>query len=159
MRNYHNPQLKNLLAWQLGLPPEATWSHYVVDCKVKLGHKEFNNPVIVCHNMHCPLILGEDFLGNNALGVYYDGKWHLEYKHNEELITSIDTKNNPRVMLRRSCTIPGRYLAVLNVWSTTDKQHEGRVYDVQVDEDLSEEHPNLIVIPSLHWVECVYYPS
>ena len=29
------------------------------------------------------------------------------------------------------------------------------MYDVQVDEDLNEEHPNLIVIPSLHQVECV----
>ena len=29
------------------------------------------------------------------------------------------------------------------------------MYDVQVNEDLSDEHPNLVVIPSLHQVECV----
>ena len=36
-----------------------------------------------------------------------------------------------------------------------NKQHEGRVYDVWVDEDLSYKHPNLVIIPSLHRVECV----
>ena len=29
------------------------------------------------------------------------------------------------------------------------------MYDVQVDENLNHEHPNLVVIPSLHRVECV----
>ena len=32
---------------------------------------------------------------------------------------------------------------------------KGGVYDVQVDEDLNDEHPNLVIIPSLHQVECV----
>ena len=54
------------------------------------------------------------------------------------------------MVLRRACTIPGWLLAVLNVRSTINKQHKGRVYDVQVDE-----HPNLVIIPSLHRVECV----
>ena len=44
---------------------------------------------------------------------------------------------------------------MLNVQSTITKQHEGRVHDVQVDENLSDEHPNLVIIPSLHWVEWV----
>ena len=107
--------------------------------------------------MHQPLILGEDFLSNNALGVYYNeqGKRHLEYKHKEELITSIKTEEDPKIVLRRACTIPGWFLVVLNIRSTITKQHEGRVYDVQVDENLNDEHPNLVIIPSLHGVECV----
>ena len=44
----------------------------IVGCNVKLGQRSFNNTIIVCHNMHRPLILGEDFLSNNALRVYYD---------------------------------------------------------------------------------------
>ena len=101
--------------------------------------------------------MGEDFLSNNALGVYYDeqGKRHLEYKHKKELITSIETKEDPKIVLRRACTTPGWSLAVLNVQSTITKQHERRIYDVQVDENLNDEHPNLVIIPSLHWVECV----
>ena len=65
----------------------------IVECDVQLGQRTFSNTIIVCHNMHCPLILGEDFLSNNALGIYYNeqGKRHLEYKH-EELITSIETE-------------------------------------------------------------------
>ena len=71
---------------QLSLPPvnrlvettvrSATRSNLqplgIVDCNVKLGQKTFNNTIIVCRNMHQPLILGEDFLSNNALRVYYD---------------------------------------------------------------------------------------
>ena len=146
---------------QLSLPPvnrlvgttvwSATRSNLeplgIVECNVKLGQKTFKNTIIVCHNMHWPLILGEDFLSKNALWIYYDeqGKWHLEYKHEEELITSTETKQEPKIVLWRACSIPGQLLAVLNVWSTITKQHEGRVYDVQVDENLSNEHPNLVI--------------
>ena len=71
---------------QLSLPPvnrlvgttvqSATGSNLeplgIVECNVKLGQKTFNNTIIVCCNMHQLLILGEDFLSNNALRVYYD---------------------------------------------------------------------------------------
>ena len=75
--------------------------------------------------MNQPLILGEDFLSNNDLGVYYDeqGKRHLEYKHKEELITSVEIEEDPKIVLRRACTIPGWSLVVLNVQSTITKQH------------------------------------
>ena len=102
--------------------------------------------------MHCPLIIGEDFLSNNALGMYYNeqGKRHLEYKHKEELIESMDIDDDPRFLLCHACTIPGRVLAVLNVCSTIKKQHEGWVYDIEVNQDIINEYPNLVVIPSLH---------
>ena len=67
---------------------------------------------------------------------YKQGKRHLEYKHQEELITSIKVDDDPKVVLHRACTIPGRSLAILNMRSTVNQQHEGRVYDVQVDENL-----------------------
>ena len=90
----------------------------MVTCKIKLGQCEFEYIVIVCQNMHRPLIIGEDFLRSNTLDMYYDeGKRHLEYKHKEELIESIDTLDycNPRLLLRHGCTIPSHALAVLNV--------------------------------------------
>ena len=64
--------------------------------------------------------------------MYYDeeGKRHLEYKHKEELMKSINMDDNPRLLLRCACTIPSCALAVLNVQSTIEKCHEGRVYDV-----------------------------
>ena len=74
----------------------------IVECKVQLGQRTFSNTIIVCCNMHCPLILGEDFLSNNALGIYYDeqDKRHLEYKHKEELITSIEIEEVTKIVLR-----------------------------------------------------------
>ena len=73
---------------QLSLPPikklvsttvqSATGSNLeplgIVECPVKLGQRTFNNSIIVCHNMHQPLILGEDFLSNNALGYIMTNK-------------------------------------------------------------------------------------
>ena len=43
---------------------------------------------------------------------------HLEYKHKEELVTSIEADEDLRVVLWRACTIPGWLLAMLNVRST-----------------------------------------
>ena len=128
----------------------------VVNCTVRLGHRKFENPIIVCKNMHCPLIIGGDFLSNKVLGVYYNeqGKRHLEYKHKEKLIESVDIDDNPKLLLHYACTIPGRALAVLNVHSTIKKQHEGHVYNIEVNQDIIIEYPNLVVISSLHRVEC-----
>ena len=58
--------------------------------------------------------------------MYYDeeGERHLEYKHKEELIEIINMDDNPRLLLRHACTIPGCALAVLNVQSTIKKVHE-----------------------------------
>ena len=62
-------------------------------------------------------------------------------KHKEELIESIDTDDNPRLLLRYACTIPSWALAVLNVQSMIEKGHECRVYDVQINQYITEEHP------------------
>ena len=50
--------------------------------------------------------------------------------------------------------IPGRTLAVLNIKTTVNCLHTGKLYDVQVNPLLSEEQPNLNIISILHWVEC-----
>ena len=73
MNNCHYPPVKRLVGTTV---QSATGSNLepvgIVGCNVRLGHKTFHNTIIVCHNMHRPLILGEDFLSNNTLGVYYD---------------------------------------------------------------------------------------
>ena len=66
----------------------------------------------------------------------------------------MDIDDNPRLLLCHACTILGRALAVLNVCSTIKKQHEGGVYDIEVNQDIIKEYPNLVVIYFLHQVEC-----
>ena len=50
--------------------------------------------------------------------------------------------------------IPSRMLAVLDVKSTVNCLNTGKLYDVHVNPLLNEEHPNLIIISTLHRVEC-----
>ena len=50
--------------------------------------------------------------------------------------------------------IPGRTLAILNVKSTVNCFHTWKLYDVQVNPLLNEEHPSLSIISTLHRIEC-----
>ena len=50
--------------------------------------------------------------------------------------------------------ILGRTLAVLNVKIKVNCLHTGKLYDVQVNPLLNEEHPNLSIISTLHQIEC-----
>ena len=45
-------------------------------------------------------------------------------------------------------------MAVLNVKSTVDCLHMGKLYDVRVNPLLNEEQPNLSIISTLHRIEC-----
>ena len=69
-------------------------------------------------------------------------------------MSSIELKSNPTLVTRSQTIIPSRTLAVLNVKSTVNCLHTGKLHDVQVNPLLNKEHPNLSIISTLHWVEC-----
>ena len=60
-----------------------------------------------------PLILGEDFLRNNQIGIYYSeiGKCILEQRH-QELVSAVEMQGSPTLVSSKQMRIPGRTLAV-----------------------------------------------
>ena len=123
-------------------------------CKLTLGNKTFENDLIVCKHLMRPLILGRDFIYENELKVFYvkNCDCKLEYK-NEELIATVDIMNELALSLKEGVDIPSRAIAVLNVVSNFKKEDMGQIFNIRPNNLLSDEYPQLQIIPSIHKVD------
>ena len=102
----------------------------IVDCTFELGKTAFTSDFIVCKNLTRPLILGRDFLMRNQVTVRYleDGKCILDY-HQEELI------------------------AVIQVNSNLEPEQSSQIHEIEPNDSLFEEYPNLYIVPMLYNVD------
>ena len=123
-------------------------------CKLTLGNKTFENDLIVCKHLMRPLILGRDFVYENELKVFYakNGDCKLEYK-NEEIIATVEIMNELALSLKGGVNIPPRTIAVLNVVSNLEKEDTGQIFNIRPNNLLSDEYPQLQIIPSIHKVD------
>ena len=123
----------------------------LVNCTFELGKTEFDSVFIVCKNLTRPLILGRDFPIRNHVSVRYseNGKCILDYQQ-QELIASFDVENKPRISLANSMTLPGRTLAVIQVNTDLKPQQGGQMYEIEPNYFLTEEYPNLYIVPMVH---------
>ena len=55
--------------------------------------------------------------------------------------------------MANSITLPGRSLAVISVCNNLEPDQSGQIYDIEPSQYLSEEYPNLCVIPMIHNVD------
>ena len=126
----------------------------LVNCTFELGKTEFNSEFIVCKNLTRPLILGRDFLIQNHVSVRYseNGKCILDYQQ-QELIASLNVENKPQISLANSMTLPGRTLAVIQVNTDLKPEQSGQMYEIEPNYFLTEEYPNLYIIPMIHNVD------
>ena len=125
----------------------------LVNCTLELGKTEFNSEFIVCKNLTRPLILGRDFLIQNHVSVRYseNGKCILHYQQ-QEVIASLNVENKPQISLANSMTLPGRALAVIQVNTDLKPEQSGQMYEIP-NYFLTEEYPNLYIIPMIHNVD------
>ena len=126
----------------------------IVDCTFELGKIAFTCDFIVCKNLTRPLILGQDFLMRNQVTVRYskDRKCILDY-HQEELIVSLEIENKPQLTATTSLLLPGRTLAVIQVNSNLEPEQCGEIYEIEPNDSLLEEYPNLYIMPMLYNVD------
>ena len=61
--------------------------------------------------------------------------------------------SGPTLETRQCIEIPSRNLMVLNAKATIDKHMEGGLYQVVPNFLLSDEYPELVLIPTIHNVE------
>ena len=80
------------------------------------------------------------------------GKCILDYKQ-QELIASFSMDNKPQLSLANSMTLPGRALAVVYVNNNLKPEQSGQLYEIEPNYLLTEEHPNLYIIPMMHNVD------
>ena len=61
--------------------------------------------------------------------------------------------SGPTLQTRQCINIPSRSLMVLNAKATIDKHIEGGIYKVVLNFLLSDEYPELVLIPTVHNIE------
>ena len=126
-----------------------------VTCDFKLGKQPFSFEFIVCRGLSRPCILGLDFLRKYKIGIGWspNGKFQLDL-HQQVLVESIKVyMSGPTLQTRQCITIPSRSLMVLNAKATIDKHMEGGLHKVVPNFLLSDEYPELVLIPTIHNVE------
>ena len=70
------------------------------------------------------------------------------------LVESLEVlMKGPMIHNKQGIEIPGRNLAVVSVSLDTKTLQENQVYEVKPNLLLTNEHPNLIVLPTLHLVQ------
>ena len=53
---------------------------------------------------------------------------------------------------KQGVTVPGRKLAVIRAFIDIDKTMDGQMFEVKPNFLLTNEHPNLVIVPMLHQV-------
>ena len=126
-----------------------------ITCDFKLGKQPFSFEFIICRGLSKPCILGLDFLRKYKMGIGWsrNGKFQLDL-HQQVLVESIKVyMSGPTLQTRQCITIPSRSLMVLNAKATIDKHMEGGLHKVVPNFLLSDEYPELVLIPTVHNVE------
>ena len=126
-----------------------------ITCDFKLGKQPFSFKFIVCRGLSRPCILGLDFLRKYKIGIGWspNGKFQLDL-HQQVLVESIKVyMSGPTLQTRQCITIPSRSLMVLNAKATIDRHMEGGLHKVVPNFLLSDEYPELVLIPTVHNVE------
>ena len=127
----------------------------ITECEFKIGTKEYKNDFIVCKNLVQPCILGTDFLRKHGIWTGWSptGKVQL-ISQQKFLVESLEVlMKGPMIHNRQGINIPGRNLAVVSVLLNSEALQENQVYKVKPNILLTNEHPNLIVLPMLHLVK------
>ena len=126
-----------------------------VACDFKLGKQPFSFKFIVCRGLSRPCILGLDFLRKYKIGIGWSptGKFQLDL-HQQVLVESVKVyMSGPTLQTRQCITIPSRSLMVLNAKATINRHMEGGLHKVVPNFLLSDEYPELVLIPTVHNVE------
>ena len=134
----------------------------ITGCEFKIGDKGYKTDFVVCKNLTRPCILGIDFLRRHNIfaGWTAEGKFKL-ISQQKFLVESLEVlMDGPMIYNKQRVTVPGRKLAVIKVSIEIDKTMDGQMFEVKPNFLLTNEHPNLIIMPMLHQVrgekqECV----
>ena len=148
MRPIHTYQLKSATGSNL-------YPLGITECEFKTGEKGYKNDFVVCKNLTRPCVLGIDFLRKHGIfaGWTSKGKFKL-ITQQEFLVESLEVlMNGPMIHNKQGLTIPGRRLSIINVSIDIDKSMNDQMFEVRPNFLLTNEYPNLVMIPMLHRVE------
>ena len=110
---------------------------------------------MICKNLIRPCILATDFLKKHGIFAGWTpmGKFKL-ISYQEFLVKSLEVLiKGPMIHNRQGIDIPGRSLAMVNASIDTRKLLKDQVFEVKPNFLLTNEHPNLVVVPMLYNIQ------
>ena len=122
----------------------------ITKCEFKIGTKEYKNDFIVCKNLVRPCILGADFLRKHGIWTGWSPTGKVQLISQQKFL--VESLEDP-CHNRQGIDIPGKNLAVISVLLDAKALQENQVYEVKPNLLLTNEHPNLVVLPMLHLVQ------
>ena len=126
----------------------------LVNSTFMLGDTSLDFDFIVCKNLTRPLILGRDFLIQNHITVGYSENRKCILDHQQqELVAATDMEIRPHLSLTNSISIAGRTLPVIQVNNTLTQEQSDHLYEVKPNYLLTNEYPNLYIVPTIHNVD------
>ena len=155
---YMKLQLSKILLRQNVSIKSATGSNLapigLVNCTFMLGDTTVDCDFIVCKNLTRPLILERDFLIQNHISVRYSENEKCILDHQQqELVAAINMEVKPYLSLANSVSLPGRTLAVIYINNNLSPEQSGYLYEIKPNYLLTNEYPNLCIIPMIHNVD------
>ena len=149
------PTMRNIYTYQV---KSATGSNLcpmgITGCDFKIGDRGYKTDFAVCKNLTRPCILGIDFLRKHNIfaGWTAEGKFKL-ISQQEFLVESLEVLlDGSMIYNKQGITVPGRRLAVIKVSIEIDKAMDGQMFEVKPNFLLTNEYPNLVIMPMLHQV-------
>ena len=126
----------------------------LVNCTFGIGGTKFGSDFIVCRGLTGPLVLGRDFLIQNHVSIKYseNGKCMLDCQQ-QEMIAYLNVEGGPQLSSTASVILPGRTLAVIQVNNDLEPKQSGQIYEIGPNCFLTEEYPNLYIVPMIHNVD------
>ena len=124
----------------------------ITECEFKIGQKEYKNDFVVCKNLIRPCILGIDFLKKHGIfaGWTPTGKFKL-ITQQEVFVESLEVLiKGPMIHNKQGIEIPERSLIMIKTSIDTRRCPKDQVFEVKPNFLLTNEHPNLIIVPTMH---------
>ena len=149
------PTMRNIYTYQV---KSATGSNLcpmgITGCEFKIGDRGYKTDFVVCKNLTRPCILGIDFSRKHNIfaGWTAEGKFKL-ISQQEFLVESLEVlMDGPMIYNKQGITVPGRKLAVIKVSIEMDEAMYDQMFEVKPNFLLTDEHPNIVIMPMLHQV-------
>ena len=147
------PTMRSIYTYQV---KSATGSNLcpmgIIGCEFKIGDRGYKTDFVVCKNLTRPCILGIDFLRKH--NIFADCTAEEKFKlisQQEFLVESLEVlMDGPMIYNKQGITVPGRKLAVIKVSIEMDETMDGQMFEVKPNFLLTNEHPNLVIMPMLH---------
>ena len=123
-----------------------------------LGQWPYTSDFIFGKHLQRPLTLGIEFDTLHRIGTswYNSGKFILSQNdHILIRVSGYSILNDPKVLTVRDITIISITLVLITVQIDPKTIYKGLFYDVQHSQAHIDEHPNIVLIPTLHKVDSV----